>query len=272
MTSPTIRVQLPDGAIKEEALCWAKYGYGGKHGSSDSGMDHAQFRQYHNWYGRWMSPDPYSGSYDLSNPQSLNRYTYAMNNPMVFTDPGGLFTDPNAPINLCYFVNCLSGISGPLNPTSVLRPTGPGWPTVSSFISHSRPGASNPQPQQPKKPPCSPATRIGGAVKAFDGLQRAGAAFTTAGIHFVAGGLLVGAGCGEPTPFEPVTCLASGFGAASLWSGGGVLGYLGVNAVKDGVIPGIEQAVTHLCCSPYSRPQPFPGASGRPQILAAVLS
>jgi hypothetical protein len=38
-----------------------------------------------------MSPDPYNGSYDLSNPQSLNRYSYVGNNPLRYTDPSGLF-------------------------------------------------------------------------------------------------------------------------------------------------------------------------------------
>jgi len=39
--------------------------------------------------GRWMSPDPQRGSYDLSNPQSFNRYAYAMGNPLHFTDKDG---------------------------------------------------------------------------------------------------------------------------------------------------------------------------------------
>jgi hypothetical protein len=43
--------------------------------------------------GRWMSPDPYSGSYDTGNPQSYNRYSYALNNPVGMTDPSGLFTN-----------------------------------------------------------------------------------------------------------------------------------------------------------------------------------
>lgn len=40
--------------------------------------------------GRWMSPDPYNGSYDFSDPQSFNRYAYARNNPRSFIDPSGL--------------------------------------------------------------------------------------------------------------------------------------------------------------------------------------
>jgi RHS repeat-associated protein len=38
--------------------------------------------------GRWLSPDPMGG--DVSNPQSLNRYAYVMNNPMSLTDATGL--------------------------------------------------------------------------------------------------------------------------------------------------------------------------------------
>jgi RHS repeat-associated protein len=57
---------------------------------SESGTDHAQFRQYGNTQGRFMSPDPYDGSYDASNPQSFNRYVYAMNNPVSNVDPSGL--------------------------------------------------------------------------------------------------------------------------------------------------------------------------------------
>ena len=57
----------------------------------ESGFDHAMFRQYSSNSGRWMSPDPYSGSIDMSNPQSFNRYNYVGNNPLVYTDPSGLF-------------------------------------------------------------------------------------------------------------------------------------------------------------------------------------
>ena len=57
---------------------------------TESGTDHAGYRQYASIQGRWMSPDPYDGSYN-GNPQSLNRYSYTMNNPLMMTDPSGLF-------------------------------------------------------------------------------------------------------------------------------------------------------------------------------------
>jgi RHS repeat-associated protein len=56
---------------------------------SESDTHHAQFRQYSSTQGRWMSPDPYNGSYDAGNPQSLNRYSYVLNNPLSMTDPSG---------------------------------------------------------------------------------------------------------------------------------------------------------------------------------------
>jgi RHS repeat-associated protein len=58
--------------------------------NSESNTYHAQFRQYNQPQGRWMQPDPYSGSYDYRNPQSLNRYAYASDNPLSFTDASGL--------------------------------------------------------------------------------------------------------------------------------------------------------------------------------------
>ena len=57
---------------------------------TESNTDHAQFRNYSSTQGRWLSPDPYSGSYDPSNPQSFNRYAYVMNNPLSLVDPSGL--------------------------------------------------------------------------------------------------------------------------------------------------------------------------------------
>ena len=43
--------------------------------------------------GRWISPDSAGlGAVDLTNPQSLNRYAYVLNNPTTLTHPSGLFS------------------------------------------------------------------------------------------------------------------------------------------------------------------------------------
>jgi hypothetical protein len=42
--------------------------------------------------GRWLTPDPVGG--DLTNPQSLNRYAYVLNQPTTLTDPSGLVSIP----------------------------------------------------------------------------------------------------------------------------------------------------------------------------------
>ncbi len=51
-------------------------------------VDYASYRFYRYDLGRWPSPDPLGG--DITNPQSLNRYAYALNNPTTLTDPLGL--------------------------------------------------------------------------------------------------------------------------------------------------------------------------------------
>jgi hypothetical protein len=47
-------------------------------------------RRYNRWHARFDQPDPYDGSYDLTNPQSFNRYSYVQNDPVNFVDPTGL--------------------------------------------------------------------------------------------------------------------------------------------------------------------------------------
>ena len=52
-------------------------------------------RRYNRWWARFEQPDPYDGSYNLTNPQSFNRYAYVNNDPVNFVDPLGL--DPQDP-------------------------------------------------------------------------------------------------------------------------------------------------------------------------------
>jgi len=91
--------------------------YAGQDYDSESGTSHAQFRQYSTTQGRWMSPDPYDGSYNISDPQSLNRYTYSRNNPLYAVDPLGLMIDQDGndsgggggPDDPCADVTCING-------------------------------------------------------------------------------------------------------------------------------------------------------------------
>lgn len=55
---------------------------------SESGLYHTMNRKYSDSLGRWLSPDADPGS--ISNPQSLNLYTYVIDNPTNLTDPRGL--------------------------------------------------------------------------------------------------------------------------------------------------------------------------------------
>jgi RHS repeat-associated protein len=59
---------------------------------SESNLEHTWFRQLSGTQGRWTSPDPYLGSMDIGNPQSINRYTYVENGPINLVDPFGLET------------------------------------------------------------------------------------------------------------------------------------------------------------------------------------
>ena len=60
-----------------------------------TGTSHAQFRELDIVHGRWMSPDPYTGSYHWGSPQSLNRYSYVASNPLRWTDRLGLKPNDN---------------------------------------------------------------------------------------------------------------------------------------------------------------------------------
>jgi len=55
--------------------------------------DDAMNRRYNRWWSRFEQPDPFDGSYDLTNPQSFNRYSYVNNDPVNFVDPLGLDPD-----------------------------------------------------------------------------------------------------------------------------------------------------------------------------------
>jgi RHS repeat-associated protein len=55
-----------------------------------TGLDYAMNRYYSSAWGRFMTPDPTWRSASLSDPQSWNRYMYALGDPIAGSDPTGL--------------------------------------------------------------------------------------------------------------------------------------------------------------------------------------
>ncbi|MFL6207266.1 MAG: RHS repeat-associated core domain-containing protein [Pyrinomonadaceae bacterium] len=56
----------------------------------ETGLDYAEARYYASKQGRFTSVDPMLESAESERPQTWNRYTYVLNNPLNFVDPDGL--------------------------------------------------------------------------------------------------------------------------------------------------------------------------------------
>jgi RHS repeat-associated protein len=64
---------------------------GGEQHDLETKLDNYKYRSYNPALGLWMSPDPSGERYaNLQDPQTLNLYTYVVNNPLKFTDSLGL--------------------------------------------------------------------------------------------------------------------------------------------------------------------------------------
>jgi len=79
---------VPTTAVPACALI---YKFTGKERDSESGLDNFGARYYGSSMGRFVQPDPlYIEARRLADPQRLNLYAYARNNPTTLTDPFGL--------------------------------------------------------------------------------------------------------------------------------------------------------------------------------------
>jgi RHS repeat-associated protein len=66
------------------------YQFTGYEYDSDTQYNYAVARFDAGRWGKFLSPDPYLGSMDIGNPQSMNRYSYVMNMPTELIDATGL--------------------------------------------------------------------------------------------------------------------------------------------------------------------------------------
>lgn len=82
------RGEYPFGDIWYESGVITKWKFTTYERDSESDNDYGQARFYRWLIGRFLSPDPLSGS--TADPQSLNRYTYTENNPISLMDPSGM--------------------------------------------------------------------------------------------------------------------------------------------------------------------------------------
>jgi len=93
--STSTRTMYYDGAYAPFGEPYAQTGttdlsFTGKNQDTVSNLYDFPAREY-GIQGRWASPDPAGlAAVNPGNPQSLNRYSYVLNNPMAFTDPLGL--------------------------------------------------------------------------------------------------------------------------------------------------------------------------------------
>ncbi|MFY9619573.1 MAG: RHS repeat-associated core domain-containing protein [Pyrinomonadaceae bacterium] len=56
----------------------------------ETGLDYFGARYYSGQMGRFTTPDPFMPSAEVTDPQTWNRYSYVLNNPLRFVDPLGL--------------------------------------------------------------------------------------------------------------------------------------------------------------------------------------
>ncbi|AKB32386.1 hypothetical protein MSSIH_1696 [Methanosarcina siciliae HI350] len=80
---------FPYGQVRSGGL--EKYGFTGQENDADTGLMYYGARYYSPEYRVFVQPDTMLP--DPYNPQALNRYAYALNNPVKYTDPSGHYVE-----------------------------------------------------------------------------------------------------------------------------------------------------------------------------------
>jgi RHS repeat-associated protein len=106
---------FPFGSVQQlfTNIVGNNYEFTGYENDSETGYNYANARFDAGRWGNFLSPDPDMSNMDASNPGSLNRYSYALNNPLTFIDPTGRDNDCGGPCTdfSGYFGDCALNVS-----------------------------------------------------------------------------------------------------------------------------------------------------------------
>jgi RHS repeat-associated protein len=82
---------LPYGELNSTDSGISTHEFTGDEQDAETALAHTLFRQYSSSIDRWMTPDPAGlAAVDATDPQSWNRYSYVLSDPMDFVDTLGL--------------------------------------------------------------------------------------------------------------------------------------------------------------------------------------
>lgn len=134
-------------------------------------LDYAYQRYYNNQIARFHTPDPYGGSGAPEAPQSWNRYTYVLNDPVAFADPTGMHWETAAPATHCEYTGgsvlgsywqTLKGCDVQFTLVWVPDPSGPSATSAGSGAGGFSPVSAQSTPQNPCPPGTTPAVTVAG--------------------------------------------------------------------------------------------------------------
>jgi RHS repeat-associated protein len=97
------------------------YKFTGKERDSETGNDYFEARFNSSTLGRFLSPDPLSGHQE--DPQTLNKYVYVRDNPLILTDPTGLDFNLKCTQTADNNATCQDGVQGTILKNGKFQPT-----------------------------------------------------------------------------------------------------------------------------------------------------